>query len=206
MSTCAGIPEGGTVGHSQGVTNCAAAMTKTNQDACDDKKVRDDVATIAGSIEMPVFESRTDLHTTVEQLFEFIIRPANLQAIAPPEMQFVYVQPPEVISMGSQLTCKAQAYGMIQQLKYEIVELKSPTSFREKMVDGPLQLWLHDYIIETHSSSGLVTLVNRIEFEPPGGLMGFLVTADKILDALDDGFDFRRGELQKRFAKSGSRA
>lgn len=150
---------------------------------------------------MPIFESRTDLYTTQNELFDFILRPVNLEAIAPPDMQFVYVQPPEVVTLGSRLTCKASAYGMVQQLTYEIVDLKAPTGFREKMVEGPLKLWLHDYIIEPGATSDQVTLVNRIEFEPPGGLMGFLVTADKILEALEDGFDHRRGLLEKRFAK-----
>lgn len=150
---------------------------------------------------MPVFESRTDLCISQEQLFDYLVRPANLQAIAPPEMQFVFVQPPEVISLGSRLTCKAQTYGMIQQLTYEIIDLQSPISFREKMVEGPLRLWIHDYIIEPSATNDQVTLVNRIEFEPPPGLLGFIVTADKIHEALDDGFDYRRDLLQKQFGK-----
>ena len=116
-------------------------------------------------------------------------------------MQFVFVSPPEIISLGSRLTCKAQAYGMIQELTYEVVELDSPSRFREKMVEGPLQLWLHDHIIEPHSSPDQVTLINRIEFEPPAGLLGFIVTSDSILKALEDGFDYRRDVLQKKFAK-----
>lgn len=150
---------------------------------------------------MPIFESRTELHATSDQLFDFLVNTANLQKIAPPEMQFVFVNPPPVIQLGSRLTCKAQAYGMVQQLTYEIVEFSKPNQFREKMVEGPLKQWLHDYIVEPHSSEGLVTLVNRINFEPPGGVMGFIVTSDKILDALDDGFEFRRAELQKLFPK-----
>ena len=148
---------------------------------------------------MPIFETRTELNASAEQVFDFIIRPANLQAIAPPEIQFVFVQPPEVISLGCRLACKAQAYGMIQQLSYEIVEFKAPTQFREKMVEGPLKLWLHDYVIEPNSSPEWVTLLNRIEFEPPGGLLGFIVTAEKILEALEDGFEFRRIALQEHF-------
>lgn len=148
---------------------------------------------------MPIFESRTDLHGSVDQLFDFLIRPANLQAIAPPDMQFVFVTPPEVIELGSRLKVKAQVYGMVQELTYEIVEMKSPSLFREKMVQGPLKLWVHDYIIEPHPSPEQVTLINRIEFEPPGGVLGFLVTADSILEALDDGFEHRRALLQKQF-------
>ena len=153
---------------------------------------------------MPIFESRTELFATIDQVFDFLIRPANLQAIAPPEMQFVFVTPPDVIELGSRLTCKAQAYGMVQELTYEIVELNSPSQFREKMVEGPLKLWLHDYIIEPHESPDRVTLINRIEFEPPAGLLGFIVTADNILEALDDGFDYRRTVLQKTFMKPNS--
>jgi ligand-binding SRPBCC domain-containing protein len=122
---------------------------------------------------MPVFESRTPLNATSEQVFEYILQPANLQAIAPPETQFVFVNPPQVIVLGSRLTCKVQAYGMVQQLSYEIVE---------------------------PNPEGGVSLINRIEFEPPGGLIGFIVTADKILDALEDGFHHRRKVLQKIFA------
>jgi len=147
---------------------------------------------------MPQFESRTVLNATPEQVFEYLLQPANLQAIAPPESQFVFVNPPRVIELGSRLTCKVQAYGMVQQLSYEIVELVSPMRFRERMVEGPLRLWLHDYIVEPTSEGG-VSLVNRIEFEPPGGLLGFVVTADKILDALEDGFHHRRQALQKVF-------
>ena len=148
---------------------------------------------------MPIFESRTDLNASVNEVFEFLIRPANLQAIAPPEMQFVFVAPPEVIELGSRLTCKARAYGVVQELTYEVVELTSPSRFREKMVQGPLKLWLHDHILESYSSNDGVTLINRIEFEPPGGVLGFIVTADSILEALEDGFEHRRTVLQKRF-------
>ena len=150
---------------------------------------------------MPVFESRTDLHASKHELFDFLIRPANLQAIAPPDMQFVFVSPPDVIELGSRLTCKAQAYGVVQELTYEVVEMNSPSQYREKMVQGPLKLWLQDYIIEPHSSADQVTLINRIEFEPPGGLLGFIVTEDSIMAALEDGFEYRRDLLQKKFAK-----
>lgn len=153
---------------------------------------------------MPVFECRTDLRATKEQLFDFITRPANLQAIAPPDMQLVFVSPPEVISRGNRLTCKAQAYGMIQQVTYEIVELEPVSYFREKMVEGPLGLWIQDHIVEAHPSPDQVTLVNRIEFEPPGGLLGFIVTPDSILRALEDGFEYRQEALKKLFAKSNS--
>ena len=148
---------------------------------------------------MPQLESRTTLNASPEQVFNYILRPLNLQAIAPPETQLVYVQPPLVIELGSRLVCKVQAYGMVQQMSYEIVELVSPLRYREKMVEGPLRLWLNDYIVEP-SSDGGVTLINRIEFEPPAGLLGLIATARRISEALEDGFDHRAKALQKVFS------
>jgi ligand-binding SRPBCC domain-containing protein len=147
---------------------------------------------------MPQFESRTTLNASPERVFDYMLRPANLQSIAPPESQFVFVKPPEIIELGCRLTCKVQAYGVVQQLTYEIVELISPQRFREKMVEGPLKSWLHDYIIEKTSDGG-TTLINRIQFEPPGGLMGLVVTAKAIESALEDGFYYRGQALKKVF-------
>lgn len=147
---------------------------------------------------MPQFESRTPLNISPEEMFEYILRPSNLQAIAPPESNFIYVQPPPLIELGSRLVCKMQAYGMVQQMAYEIVEFVSPVRYREKMVDGPLKLWLNDYIVEASPTGGVV-LVNRIEFEPPAGLLGLIVNANRIIESLEDGFDYRAKMLQKAF-------
>lgn len=144
---------------------------------------------------MALFESRTPLSCSPETAFDFISRPVNLQKIAPPEMGLVFVNAPEVVELGCRLTVKVQAYGQIQQLDYEIIEFESPVRFREKGIGGPMKLWLHDYIVEPTESG--VLLVNRIEFEPPGGLVGLLITKDRILDHLEDGFEFRRQALQK---------
>lgn len=149
---------------------------------------------------MPQFESRTELDATPQQLFEYILNPANLQAIAPPESNLVFVEAPTLISLGSRLVCKVQAYGMVQQMAYEIVEFVSHERYREKMVEGPLQLWLNDYIIEA-LPSGNVALVNRIEFEPPAGLLGLIVTSTRIIDVLEDAFDYRGKVLKKVFVK-----
>lgn len=144
---------------------------------------------------MAVFESRTPLSCSPETAFDFISRPVNLQKIAPPEMGLVFVGAPEVIVLGSRLTVKVQAYGQIQQLDYEIIEFESPVRFREKAIGGPMKHWLHDYIVEPTESG--VVLVNKIEFEPPGGLVGLLITKDRILDHLEDGFEYRRQALKK---------
>jgi ligand-binding SRPBCC domain-containing protein len=147
---------------------------------------------------MPVFEYRTPLKASPQQVFDFILSPANLQAIAPPESNFVYVDPPQLIVLGTHLLCKIQAYGMVQQMKYEIVEMDPPKRYRENLVEGALKKWQHDYIVDA-APEGAAVLTNRIEFEPPGGMMGLIVTADRIMEALEDGFYHRSLALKKVF-------
>lgn len=146
---------------------------------------------------MPRFENRTELSASPQQVFDYILRPENLQAIAPPQAQLVFVQPPPVIELGCRLVCKMQTNGMIQQIAYEIVDLVYPERYTEKMVQGPLRFWLHDSIVEASPNGS--TLINRIEFEPPGGLLGLIVGEKVIMEALEEGFDHRAVALQKVF-------
>lgn len=145
---------------------------------------------------MPVYESRIPLPGPVERVFDFITRPANLQHISPPDVQMAFVEAPEVISLGSRLVFQIQIYGQVQRFEHEIVEFEAPTRFREKATSTPMKSWVQDYILEP-AEDGLVILVNRIEFEPPSGLLGFILTPERIIASLEEGQAHRREALQK---------
>lgn len=145
---------------------------------------------------MPVFECRTELPVSPERLFEFITLVENMQKVSPPEVDMVIEEAPEVLELGSRLVFKVQAFGMPQQLIHEIVAFDAPRSFREKMTKGPLASWIHDYIVEPHGD-GHSALTNRIDFEPPGGMLGMLLTADRILSRLEDSYAVRGEALKK---------
>ena len=148
---------------------------------------------------MAVFESRTPLPCNAERAFSFLTRPANMQLIAPPEMDMVFVTAPEIIELGSNLVFKVRGFGIVQEFEHEIVEFEPRKSFREKMLRGPLPKWTHDYIIEP-AENDLVVLINRIEFEPPGGLLGMIVTEQRVRDQLQDGHAHRSAAMQKHLA------
>ena len=146
---------------------------------------------------MARFESRIELAGSPERVFDYILRPANLQGLTPPEAQLVYVDPPEEIQLGTRLVCKMQAGGIIQNLAYEIVEFVAPRRYREQMVEGPLRLWLHDSIV-VPSANGCI-VIEEVEFEAPSGLLGLIMNDGKIMEALEDGFDYRGKVLQEVF-------
>jgi ligand-binding SRPBCC domain-containing protein len=145
---------------------------------------------------MPVYESRIPLPGPVDRVFDFITRPANLQLISPPEVQMAFLEAPEVIRLGSRLVFQVQVYGQVQRFEHEIVEFEAPTRFREKAVSTPMKSWIQDYVLEP-AEDGLIVLVNRIEFEPPGGLLGFILTPERILANLEEGYAHRKEALQR---------
>jgi ligand-binding SRPBCC domain-containing protein len=44
---------------------------------------------------------------------------------------------------------------------------------------------------------GTVLVTDRIEFEPPGGMLGFLLTADRLKASLEQGLTHRHRELKR---------
>ena len=43
---------------------------------------------------------------------------------------------------------------------------------------------MHEHLVE-EAPAGEVVAIDRIEFEPPGGMLGFLITKRRILDELE---------------------
>ena len=145
---------------------------------------------------MADFEASVTLNCSVEDIFDFLLQPENMKRISPPELDLVFVNAPKMLELGSLFQFKLQSFGLVQEIAHEITALSRPDSFIEKQVKGPLKHWVHEHILKV-DESGVVTVIDRIEFEPPGGLAGLLVTKSRILDALNDGFEHRHEQLKK---------
>lgn len=151
---------------------------------------------------MPVFETSVTLDCPRERAFEFLLRPANIVRISPPELGLAFTSAPEIVELGSRIEFKIQGFGQVQTLVHEITRLVHPEQITETQVRGLFSRWVHEHIFGTNTS-GQVVVTDRIEFEPPGGLLGFLVTAGRILDQLEEGFEHRHAQLQKLLAATG---
>jgi len=145
---------------------------------------------------MPLFETSITLNCSPEKAFDFLIVPRNHMRISPPEMGLNFIDPPDQLTLGSQFSFKVQSYGMVQQIVHEVTELERPFRYAERQVTGPLKAWSHLHLFEATPEGGVV-IIDRIEFEPPGGLVGLLVNEAKLRDSLEDGFYHRHQELKK---------
>lgn len=145
---------------------------------------------------MAVFETSITLEVTLEQAFDFLIRPANHEKLSPPGVGLRFVNPPDVFQLGSQFEFKIQAWGVVQTTRHEITEFRRPDLFVEQQVKGPLKSWRHEHRFQL-DQNGHVIIIDSIEFQPPGGLLGMMATESKILDNLEDGFYYRHQQLKK---------
>jgi len=149
---------------------------------------------------MPVYETSVILDCSPERAYEFLLRPENIAKISPPELGLAFIKAPEVLDLGSEFEFKVQAYGHVLTMVHKITELVPRQQITETQVKGFFGQWVHTHSLQSHEQ-GQVTVADRIEFKPPGGMLGLLVSANKILDQLDEGYHYRHKQLQKLLAE-----
>jgi ligand-binding SRPBCC domain-containing protein len=145
---------------------------------------------------MPLLEASVLSRCPVERAFEFLTLSDNFTKIVPPDLQLRMVQSPGRLSLGSRFEVQIMGFGVPQNVIYEITEFVHPHRFQESQVKGPLGRYVHAHTFAT-GEDGTVRVTDRIEFEPPGGMLGFLLTADRLKTSLEQGLTHRHGELKR---------
>jgi ligand-binding SRPBCC domain-containing protein len=154
-----------------------------------------------GIVRMPQFETSVPIGCTAEAAFEFLIRPTNVALISPSNVSMKIIDAPERFSLGSRFEFHLGGFGPPQHVIYEISHFDPTNAFTETQLKGPLKVWVHEHLVVSDGNAG-VLVTDRITFEPPGGMLGFLITEERIFDTLKSGFDHRHGELKRRLEQS----
>lgn len=150
---------------------------------------------------MPVYETSVTLDCPQERAYEFLLRPQNIALISPPDLGLAFTKAPEVLDLGSEFEFKVQAYGHILTMVHKITELVPLRQITESQVKGFFGSWVHTHSFETNDK-GQAVVSDHIDFKPPGGMLGLLVSANKILDQLDEGYHYRHKQMQKLLAEA----
>lgn len=150
---------------------------------------------------MARFEYETLLPCSPQQIFDFLLRPANVARIASPSSGLSIVSGPDVVEVGSQIAFQLVVFGRVTSAVHEITEIVRPEKVVEVQVKGPLKSWTQQHLYEV-SENG-VRMIDIIDFEPPGGILGFIATPDRIASSLEDGFYARQQELERLLAGGG---
>jgi ligand-binding SRPBCC domain-containing protein len=145
---------------------------------------------------MAILEGSISIRCPVERVFDFLTLTENFPKIVPPDLQLRLVQAPERLALGSRFEVQILGFGVPQNVIYEITEFVAPHRFQESQVKGPLGRYVHEHVLVAEVD-GAVLVMDRIEFEPPGGLLGFLLTAERLRTSLQDGMTHRHRELKR---------
>ncbi len=149
---------------------------------------------------MALFEAQILLACTAEEAFDFLIQTANIELLSDPRLDMEIIAAPDTLEMGSRIEFTVNGFGIPQNVIHRISSVDRPNQFIEEQETGPLQLWRHEHLFSANES-GQVTVIDRIEFEPPGGVAGFLINEERIRASLDGGFQHRHEHLASHFGR-----
>jgi ligand-binding SRPBCC domain-containing protein len=151
---------------------------------------------IGKSIRLTVTMIHTLNRTTVvkaplNQVWDFIATPSNLNRITPENMSFEVISYlPEVMVEGLliQYSVKIPLFGRWNWLT-EIKHIQEGHSFVDEQRAGPYRFWYHYHEIQPHRDG--TQIIDRVTYQMPFWLVGELVNILLVQRQLKEIFDFR---------------
>ena len=144
---------------------------------------------------MATFTSSTTVKCSASVLREYLGTTANLSKISDPDLDLEVLNGPEHATVGELIEFRISAYGFKQRMQHKYIEV-SDSEIVAEQVDGPTRAWKHRQSIVAVSETEC-KLTDQIDFEPPGGMLGFVMTEAKIKGSIQDGMDYRYETLQE---------
>jgi ligand-binding SRPBCC domain-containing protein len=154
---------------------------------------------VLAEVRMAQFETVQSFPKSVGEVFEFISQPAHLIQVSPPELHMRVVEGPVRVQLGSRIVIQGRRWGIPQRMVSEITAYEPNVMFADTQREGPFKRWVHSHHFEAVPGGTRVT--DRVDYEPPGGLLGLVMTARMIEHELRWVFDYRRQELAKLLGK-----
>lgn len=138
---------------------------------------------------MHEFQSATTLPYSVERVREFLGRPANLPHVSDPDLELEIIAAPEIVTAGETIEFRITSWGFKHRATHRYVTV-SELEIAEEQIEGPMRSWRHRQLFQPASDLSC-TLTDEVLFVPPGGMLGYLLTEDKIRESLDEGMRMR---------------
>jgi ligand-binding SRPBCC domain-containing protein len=135
----------------------------------------------------------------LQELFTFLSRPKNLVQLAPPDLNLELLSAPDTLTLGSKLIWKGRRWGVSQQMTHEVSTYSADKLIVVEQKQGPFARWIHSNHFEATDTG--TKIVEKIEFDPPGGMLGYLITAAAITKDLEKLMAFRERKLKEIFGQ-----
>jgi ligand-binding SRPBCC domain-containing protein len=146
---------------------------------------------------MPHYTLTVNIARPVAELFAYLSRPANLVKLAPPELNLALVTAPDVLAVGERIVWTGRRYGITQKIIQEVTTFEFEKRIVVEQKQGPFARWVHGSQFETQGAG--TRIIETIDFAPPGGMLGLIVTADGIRREIDALVAHRELKLREVF-------
>ncbi len=163
-----------------------------------------DGADFAKGTAMPVFDDTIDLPRPVAEVFAFFADPRNLERLSPPDLHLRVVEGPERLSRGARVVVAGRRWGIPQRVVSEVTSYEPERSFTDTQVQGPFLRWVRTHRFE--EVPGGTRVSDHIDYEPPGGVLGLVLTPALVEQDLRRAYAYRAARLRELFGAAGEEA
>lgn len=146
---------------------------------------------------MPVFESSVELPRPVAEVFAFFADPHNLERVSPPDLHLRVVEGPERLSLGARIVVAGRRWGVPHRIVSEVTAFEPDQSFTDTQVEGLFRRWEHVHRFE--AVPGGTQVIDRIDYEPPGGMIGLMLKPGFFEEDLKRIYAYREEKLRELF-------
>jgi len=146
--------------------------------------------------DMAEFRAETTLDQPIEVVFDFHLRPRNFLLLLPADVQAELLEGPELVSVGSDVELKFLVWGMTQRVRSRITVLDRPHMVIDEQIKGPFRKFRQTQRFEALDPQR-TRLEYLAEFEPPGGMLGFIATQDTIREYLRKSTLYRLARMRE---------
>ena len=140
------------------------------------------------------------INTNIDELWDFMSSPKNLERITPNDMGFKITSNNEDQLMYAGMII---SYKITPLLNFpltwvtEITQVKEKEFFIDEQRVGPYKMWHHEHIFKTKEDGVLMTDI--ITYIPPFGLLGKLANSLFVKKRINEIFDYRSQIIEQLF-------
>src|SRR4051794_40553727 len=126
-------------------------------------------------------------------VFAFFRRPADVVAVAPPDAGISFVEGPDAPAVGERFSVEVRRFGLSRRIDTEVTAVEEPSLLAERQTQGPFREWTLERRFAV--IDGCTELTETITFEPPGGLLGLMLTPAAVEADLTRAYEGRPGRV-----------
>ncbi len=146
---------------------------------------------------MAHYTTTLEIARPLADMFTFFTRPKNLLQFTPPDLNLELLTAPESLSLGARLVWKGRRWGISQKIIQEVASFDLEKLVIIEQKQGPFARWMQAHHFEP-SDAG-TRIVEKIDFDPPGGLLGRMISADAIRRDIEKLTAYRQQKLKEMF-------